>query len=114
MEAGGGNPSGLSAARTRRCRGGRRLFTDAVNVHHGRGKAVSSWPGPADALLQGPPLIDEPKPFTVSIVLVFRDGQMIGLRSTEMLFREAAVVPLTVLPGRALARETLPDDPSAR
>jgi len=50
----------------------------------------------------------------VSIVLVFRDGQMIGLRSTEMLFREAAVVPLTVLPGRALARETLPDDPSAR
>lgn len=78
------------------------------------GKAVSSWPGPADALLQGPPLIDEPKPFAVSIVLVFRDGQMIGLRSTEMLFREAAVVPLTVLPGRALARETLPDDPSAR
>lgn len=78
------------------------------------GKAVSSWPGSADALLQGPPLIDDPKPFAVSIVMVFRDGQMIGLRSTEMLFREPAVVPITVLPGRALARETLPDDPSAR
>ena len=78
------------------------------------GAAVSSWTGPADALLQGPPLIDNPRPFAVSIVLVFRDGQMIGLRSTEMLFREPAAVPLTALPGRALSRETLPGDPTAR
>jgi outer membrane protein assembly factor BamB len=78
------------------------------------GTAVSSWTGPGDALLQGPPLIDNPRPFAVSIVLTFRDAQMIGLRSTEMLFKEPAVTPLTVLPGRALARETLPGDPSAR
>ena len=78
------------------------------------GKAVSSWPGPADALLQGPPLIDAPRPFAVSMVLVFRDGQLIGLRSTDMMFREPALEPIKVLPGRALGRETLPGDPAAR
>ena len=79
-----------------------------------QGKAVSSWTGPPDSLLEGPPLIENPRPFAVSMVLVFRDGQVIGLRSTEMLFREPAVVPITGLPGRALARESLPGDPVAR
>ena len=65
----------------------------------------STWAAPADALLQGPPLIAEPAPLRVAIVVVFRDGQVIGLRPTEMLFKEPALVPLTTLPGRPLPRE---------
>lgn len=69
------------------------------------GSPVSTWAFPADLLLQGAPLIDRPAPYRVSIVAVFRDGQVFGLRSTEMLFKEAAPVPLTTLPGRAVPRE---------
>lgn len=73
------------------------------------GDKISSWTAPStDALLQGAPLIDSPKPRSVSIVVVFRDGQVVGLRSTALMLKEAAAVPLTALPGRPLARETLP------
>ena len=69
------------------------------------GNPVSTWAFPSDLLLQGAPLIDEPAPYRVAIVAVFRDGQVFGLRPTEMLFKEAPAVPLTVLPGRSLPRE---------
>jgi outer membrane protein assembly factor BamB len=69
------------------------------------GTAISTWAAPADALLQGPPLIAEPAPLKVAIVVVLREGQVIGLRPTEMLFKDAPLVPLTTLPGRALPRE---------
>ena len=78
------------------------------------GAAVSTWAAPADALLQGPPLIDSPRPLKVSIVVVFLDGQVVGLRSTEMMLKEPALAPFTSLPGRVLSRETLPVDPAAR
>lgn len=69
------------------------------------GSPISTWAFPNDLLLQGAPLIDKPAPYNVSIVAVFRDGQVFGLRSTEMLFKEAAAVPLTTLPGRSVPRE---------
>jgi outer membrane protein assembly factor BamB len=79
------------------------------------GKPVSTWTAPQkEALLQGPPLIDIPRPFAVSIVVVFRDGQVFGLRSTELLLKEPALVPFTTLPGRVLPRETPPAVPAAR
>jgi len=79
------------------------------------GAAVSTWTGPqTESLLQGPPLIDTPRPFAVSIVVVFRDGQVFGLRSTALMLKEPALVPLTALPGRALPRETPAVDPAAR
>ena len=79
------------------------------------GTAVSTWMAPqADAVLQGAPLIDNPRPLAVSVVVVFGDGQVVGLRSTELLLKEPALTPLTVLPGRPLQRETLPGDPVAR
>ena len=79
------------------------------------GVAVSTWAAPqTDALLQGPPLIDTPQPLAVSIVVVFRDGQVFGLRSTEMMLKEPALLPFTALPGRVLSRETLSVDPAAR
>jgi len=70
------------------------------------GSPVSTWSFPSELLLQGAPLIDAPAPYRVAMVAVFRDGQVFGLRPTEMLFKEAAPVPLTVLPGRPLPRET--------
>jgi hypothetical protein len=69
------------------------------------GTPISTWAAPADALFQGPPLIAEPAPLKVTIVVVLREGQVIGLRPTEMLFKDAPLVPLTTLPGRALPRE---------
>lgn len=70
------------------------------------GSPVSTWSFPSELLLQGAPLIDAPAPYRVAIVAVFRDGQVFGLRPTEMLFKEPAPVPMTVLPGRQLPRET--------
>ena len=69
------------------------------------GSPVSTWAFPNDLLLQGSPLIDKPEPYRVSMVAVFRDGQVFGLRSTAMLFKDAAPVPLTTLPGRPVPRE---------
>jgi outer membrane protein assembly factor BamB len=70
------------------------------------GNPVSTWASPVELLLQGTPLIDEPAPYRVAIVAIFRDGQVFGMRSTEMLFKEAAPVPLTTIPGRPVPRET--------
>ena len=75
---------------------------------------MSTWAAPADALLAGPPLIDAPRPLAVSIVVVFRDGQVFGLRSTEMMLKEPALAPFTALPGRVLSRETQSVEPAAR
>jgi outer membrane protein assembly factor BamB len=69
------------------------------------GSPISTWAFPNDLLLRGAPLIDTPAPYRVSIVAVFRDGQVFGLHSTGMLFKEAAPVPLTTLPGRSVPRE---------
>jgi len=63
----------------------------------------------APTLLRGQPLVDAtPRPFAVSIVAMTRDGRAIGLRPVEMMFREQAVQPLAVLPGRALVKEPSP------
>jgi serine/threonine-protein kinase len=59
--------------------------------------------------LKGPPMIDPLlRAFSVAIVVITRDGQVIGLRPTEMMFREDAAEPLTVLPGRPIPREPAP------
>jgi outer membrane protein assembly factor BamB len=76
------------------------------------GVLVSTWAAPADAELQGPPLIDEYlKPFQVAIVVIMRDGRITGLRPTGMMFAEPAIAAPTVLPGRPLPRERLPGEP---
>lgn len=63
----------------------------------------------APAEVMGSPLVDQVmRPYRVSLVLVWRDGRVTGLRPASMLFREPAPVPLTGLPGRVLAREVLP------
>jgi hypothetical protein len=61
-----------------------------------------------DRGFQGPPVIDtEPRPFQVSLITVLRDGRVTGLRPTALMFREAAVEPISALPGRALTREAI-------
>ena len=70
------------------------------------GAAISTWPGPDQkVLMQGPPLIDEPKPLRVSVVVLFRNGLIVGLTPAAMLFKEPALAPLPAIPGRALPRE---------
>lgn len=71
------------------------------------GAPVATWAGPEEKVLrmQGAPLIDEPKPLRVSIVVLFRNGLIVGLTPTAMLFKEPALTPLPAIPGRALPRE---------
>lgn len=68
------------------------------------GQTAGSSGAPVEII--GPPLVDPAmRPFRVSLVLVWRDGRVTGLRPTSMLFREPAPAPFTALPGRVLARE---------
>jgi outer membrane protein assembly factor BamB len=78
-----------------------------VSFNAETGEPIGSFDGPFE--LQGTPLIDPaPKPFAVSLVALTSDGRAIGLRPTEMMFRERALEPLGVLPGRILQREPNP------
>jgi outer membrane protein assembly factor BamB len=48
-------------------------------------------------------------PYTVALVAIARDGRATGQRPVAMMFRETALEPLAVLPGKALTKErTLP------
>jgi outer membrane protein assembly factor BamB len=72
------------------------------------GARIAVWNAPDR--LQGAPLVDGAlKPFRVAIVAITRDGRVIGLRPTGMLFAEGAAAPLVALPGRPLLREPRPD-----
>jgi hypothetical protein len=71
------------------------------------GVAIGTFDAPD--LLQGPPLVDAtPAPFAVSILAITREGQAIGLKPVEMLFKEKALEPLASLPGRPLQKEASP------
>ena len=70
------------------------------------GLVVGSYTAPAE--LQGAPLVDPVlTPFRVAMVVLTRDGRLIGLHPTAMLFKESAVTPLSTLPGTRLGRELL-------
>lgn len=72
------------------------------------GTAISSWTVPADAELQGPPLIDEHLwAFRVAIVVITRDGAVTGLRPTAVMYAEPTAATMTALPGRILPLDRL-------
>jgi hypothetical protein len=74
------------------------------------GTPIATWEVPSDAVLLGPPLIDEQlKPYRVAMAIIMRDGRVIAARPTAMTFPEPASVPLTVLPGRNTPRESAPE-----
>jgi len=59
--------------------------------------------------LVGPPLLDtDPAPFRVALVTMTREGVVTAYRPRALTFQEAALVPVTALPGRALGRDRLP------
>ena len=65
----------------------------------------------APAALAGEPLIDPDfHAFEVAAVIVMRDGRVVALRPQSIAYTEAAAVPLSALPGKALTRERLPSD----
>jgi outer membrane protein assembly factor BamB len=71
------------------------------------GAPLGTYLAPGD--LEGAPLIDtDPKPFSVAVVLVLRNGQVTGLTPVGFLFRDLPPAPLAALPGRALLREPAP------
>jgi outer membrane protein assembly factor BamB len=71
------------------------------------GKPIGSYAQTSE--LRVPLLIDPaPRARRVGVVAVMEDGRVLGLRSVDLALREAPSAPLTVLPGRAMAREILP------
>jgi outer membrane protein assembly factor BamB len=79
----------------------------AITVFVGQTGAVMGTQAAAGDLV-GPPLIDSmPKPFRVSLVSITREGVVEALRPAGLMFREAALIPMTALPGRLVAREKL-------
>ena len=67
------------------------------------------WSAPSGSQLQGRPMIDPAlQPFGVAVVVLLRDGRIIGLRPVGMKFPGPLPVPLTELPGRPLSPETFP------
>ena len=79
-------------------------LTPAVTVFVGETGAVMGTYA-ADTLV-GAPLVDAVlKPVRVALVTITREGVVEALRPIGMMFREAALVPVTTMPGRALARE---------
>ena len=80
----------------------------AITVYVGRTGEMMGTQGAAGDLV-GAPLIDPaPKPFRVSLVSITREGVVEALRPAGLMFRETALIPITALPGRGLARERRP------
>ncbi len=88
----------------------------AISTYLARdGMPVATWvpPPPSDAEPQGPPLIDEHlDPFGVAMVVILRDGRVIGVRPVAMTFPEPAGGPLRFMPGRSLPGDRLPGEPA--
>ena len=80
----------------------------AMTVYVGRNGAVQGS-YVAQGTLLGPPLLARPlKPLRVTFVTITREGVVEGMRSTALMYREAAPAPLAALPGRPLRLEQLP------
>ena len=77
------------------------------------GALAGMYMPPSD--LQGEPLIDPVlKPFQVAMVVITRNGRVIGLKPSAMLLPEPIATPFTAdLPGRKLERERM-TTPSTR
>ena len=73
------------------------------------GAPVGMYQPPPGGDLEGPPLIDgDIKPYQVAMVVITRDGRVIGLKPTAMLLAEPPVTPFPVeMPGRKLDRERI-------
>jgi outer membrane protein assembly factor BamB len=73
------------------------------------GAPVGSFTPPGAAEFKGDPLLDPNLlPFEVAAAILTRDGRVIALRPTGMMFREAPSAPFVQLPGRRLDRESPP------
>jgi outer membrane protein assembly factor BamB len=71
------------------------------------GAVVGMYQPPSD--VQGPPLIDPVlQPYRVAMVVITRDGRVIGLKPSAMLLPEPSNTPFAAeLPGRRLERERI-------
>jgi hypothetical protein len=84
----------------------------AVTVFVGNTGAVMGTYAPGNLI--GAPLVDPVlKPFRVALVTITREGVVEALRPDEVMFREAALIPIPALPGRAMPRERMVSAPGA-
>jgi outer membrane protein assembly factor BamB len=83
-------------------------LTPTLTLYDSRtGTVLGKHEAPGKVL--GPPLLDRSlRPGGVSLVLLLRDGRLIGLRATGLAFREQPATALPGLPGRTMPRERLP------
>jgi outer membrane protein assembly factor BamB len=72
-----------------------------------KGAVVGNYTAPGE--LAGPPLIDPVlRPYRVAMVVITRDGRVVGLSPTAMLFKEPQLTALPALPGSHVSREPAP------
>jgi len=79
----------------------------AITVFIGETGVVMGTHAAAGNLVGGPLVDSVLKPFRVALVTITREGVVEALRPVGVMFREAALVPVTTMPGRALARERI-------
>lgn len=73
------------------------------------GSTAGTYVAPAE--IMGAPLIDaELHPFKVAMIVLTRDGRLIGLTPAGSLYRETAPAPLPQLPGIRLAPDPRPGE----
>lgn len=114
VNRGNGNQRWLQSTPTRpvlppRAFGGVVVLTGlmpAVTVLVGETGAVMGTHAPGNLI--GPPIVDPaPTAFDVAMVTMTSEGVVQALRPAGMMFREAATVSLSTLPGRVLSRESV-------
>lgn len=71
------------------------------------GMTTGSYTAPAEIL--GAPLIDDDlRPFSVGMIVLTRDGRLVGLTPVAALYRDPPLTPLSAMPGTRLSREPVP------
>jgi outer membrane protein assembly factor BamB len=71
------------------------------------GLTTGNYAAPAEIL--GPALVDDDlRPFRVGMVVLTRDGRLVGLTPVAAMYRDPPLTPLDAMPGTRLSREPAP------
>jgi len=85
--------------------------TSEIDAFAAKNGAASGMYIPPSDLLGGPLIDSDLRPYQVAMVIITRDGRVIGLKPSAMLLPEPMNIPFTELPGRRLERERITPPP---
>jgi outer membrane protein assembly factor BamB len=85
--------------------------TSEIDAFAARNGAASGMYMPPSDLLGGPLIDPDLRPYQVAMVVITRDGRVIGLKPSAMLLPEPMNAPFAELPGRRLERERITPPP---